>query len=300
MLLTMLSARLPCSTIFSRLPVSMSMISSTSPRSVLLKRRQRRRGRLLQLVEQLDRQAGEIVDEVERVLDLVRNSRRQLAERGHLFGLDQTGLGRLQVVQRRLGRIARRADFGFGVLLFALEAIPLDQAVAQHAKRSCHRPNLTNAHRRHNEIEFAVGDRRDASVQLLQRDRDRPHRQRGEDERERQRADPTDDRQLDRELRLTGRRIAPRHGPLLDPVDDPVDLAVDIENMALRLRQQRIAGGAVVARIGRPRLPGQVGHCVDFASNGGDERGIDCGDRLQIGVQSRFGLGGGLLRACEL
>ena len=40
---------------------------------VLVERRHGRRHRFLQFVEQFDREAGEIVDEVERVLDLVRN-----------------------------------------------------------------------------------------------------------------------------------------------------------------------------------------------------------------------------------
>jgi hypothetical protein len=39
-----------------------------------------RRGTLLQLVEQFDRQPGEVVDEVERVLDLVRNTGGQLTQ----------------------------------------------------------------------------------------------------------------------------------------------------------------------------------------------------------------------------
>ena len=69
----------------------------------------RRRGGLLQLVEQLDRQAGEVVDEVQRVLDLVRDAGGELAERGHLLGLDQVGLGRLELLQRGL-RLAGSHD----------------------------------------------------------------------------------------------------------------------------------------------------------------------------------------------
>ena len=103
---------------------------------VLVERGERGRGRLLQFVEQLDRKAGEIVDEVERVLDLVRDPGGQLAERRHLLGLDQIGLRRLQVAQRRLGGVARGADLRFGALSFAFETVPLDQAVAQHAERS--------------------------------------------------------------------------------------------------------------------------------------------------------------------
>ena len=133
----------------------------------LFQRRERRGGLLLQFVEQFDRKAGEIVDEVERVLDLVRDSGRQLAERGHLFGLDQAGLRRLQLVQRRLGRIARRADLGFGALSLALETVPLDQAVAQHAERPRHRSDLGPVVPRQRDVELAVGDRRHAPLQLL-------------------------------------------------------------------------------------------------------------------------------------
>src|SRR5262249_10145991 len=43
---------------------------------------------------------GEIVDEVERVLDLVRYSRSELAERSKLLGLDQAILSGAQVIQR--------------------------------------------------------------------------------------------------------------------------------------------------------------------------------------------------------
>ena len=71
-----------------------------SARCVLIQPGQHGRGRLLQLVEQLAREAGEVVDEVQRVLDLVRDAGGELAERGHLLGLDQVGLGCLQPLQR--------------------------------------------------------------------------------------------------------------------------------------------------------------------------------------------------------
>jgi hypothetical protein len=47
---------------------------------VAVERRQCRRRGLLQFVEQFDREAGEVVDEVERVLDLVSNAGGQLAQ----------------------------------------------------------------------------------------------------------------------------------------------------------------------------------------------------------------------------
>ena len=61
----------------------------------LVERREGGRGRRLQFVKQPDRKARKIVDEIERVLDLVRDPGSQLAERRHFFSLNQIGLGRL-------------------------------------------------------------------------------------------------------------------------------------------------------------------------------------------------------------
>ena len=80
--------------------MSSSIVSSNSARVSLLDAGQHGRRDLLQLVQQLDREAGEVVDEVQRVLDLVSDAGGELAERGHLLGLDQVGLGRLQALQR--------------------------------------------------------------------------------------------------------------------------------------------------------------------------------------------------------
>ena len=71
----------------------------------------RRRGALLQLVEQLDRERGKVVDEVQRVLDLVGDPGGQLTEGGHLLRLDQAVLGAAQIAERRLGRGAGAAGF---------------------------------------------------------------------------------------------------------------------------------------------------------------------------------------------
>ena len=56
--------------------------------------------RSAQFVDQLARQGGEIVDEIERVLDLVGDAGGELAERGELFRLDQPVLRLAQVVER--------------------------------------------------------------------------------------------------------------------------------------------------------------------------------------------------------
>ena len=56
--------------------------------------------RLAQFVDQFDRDRREIVDEAERILDLVGDAGGQLAEGGKLLGLDEAVLGSAQVGQR--------------------------------------------------------------------------------------------------------------------------------------------------------------------------------------------------------
>ncbi len=77
---------------------------------------------LLQLKQKLLRQTGKVVDEVQRVLDLMGNACSELAKRRHLFGVDQVGLGRLQLTIGLLHRPARFCGTISGCLklLFAL------------------------------------------------------------------------------------------------------------------------------------------------------------------------------------
>ena len=160
MLLTMLSARLPCSAIFSRLPVSISIVSSISARLSSSSVASAGRRGLLQLVQQLDRQAGEVVDEVERVLDLVRDAGGQLAERGHLLGLDQVGLRRLQL-------LVRLAQF----LLAA--ALLLEQLGVAHRQRRLGGEGLDEFNGLRGEIaKFAAQHDKPAEDAVLEQQRD--------------------------------------------------------------------------------------------------------------------------------
>src|SRR3954469_10399071 len=61
---------------------------------------------LAQLVDELGRERGEVVDEVQRVLDLVRDAGGELAERGELLRLDEAVLRSLQLGER-LGQLLR-------------------------------------------------------------------------------------------------------------------------------------------------------------------------------------------------
>ena len=70
-----------------------------------------RRDRRVQLIQQIARQLGKIVDEVERVLDFVRDAGGELSERRHLLRLHQTVLSAAQIDQRGLGGGARAAGF---------------------------------------------------------------------------------------------------------------------------------------------------------------------------------------------
>src|SRR5215469_15207390 len=80
-----------------------------------------------------DRQAGEVVDEVERVFDLMGDAGGQLSERRHLLCMQQARLCRLQFPQRLFGGIPCLADLD-------LSALPLgDVAVNQHKTATRHR-----------------------------------------------------------------------------------------------------------------------------------------------------------------
>ena len=87
---------------------------------------------LLQFVQQLDREPREIIDEVERVLDLVGNAGGQLAECRHLLGMQEAGLCRLQLAQCPLGGVARRPDLFFGALPLGDIGVDHDKAAARH------------------------------------------------------------------------------------------------------------------------------------------------------------------------
>src|SRR5437868_10653594 len=74
----------------------------------VVERGKARRGRRLQLVEKLDREPSEIVDEVERILDLVRNAGGQLPERRLLLRVNEARLRGAQLAQGRFRRVACR------------------------------------------------------------------------------------------------------------------------------------------------------------------------------------------------
>ena len=98
MFLTIESARLPCCTTFSRLPFSIAVSSAISARS--FSSSGAASSSSPQLVDQFARQRGEVVDEVERVLDLVRDAGGELAERGELLRLHEAVLRGPQILER--------------------------------------------------------------------------------------------------------------------------------------------------------------------------------------------------------
>ena len=92
------SARLPCWTTFSQI-----VLKQAGQFVDFLADFVADRGRLqhiVQFVGQFGRKRCKIVDEIERVLDLVRDAGGELAERGELFGLHQAILRGAQVVER--------------------------------------------------------------------------------------------------------------------------------------------------------------------------------------------------------
>jgi hypothetical protein len=91
-----------------------------------------RRGGFLQLAQQINRQSGEVVDEVERVLDLVRDAGGELAERRHLLRLDQVGLRGPQFAQGGFGGVACGADFLLAALSLCDVTVDQHEAATRH------------------------------------------------------------------------------------------------------------------------------------------------------------------------
>jgi hypothetical protein len=134
MLLTMPSARRPCSAIFFEIAGQHDDGLVDLRSDVLVQGRDAGRRGFLQLVQQFDRQPGEVVDEVQRVLDLVGDAGGQLAQGGHLLGMNEARLRRAQFGERRLGGVARGADLGLG-------ALPLGN-VAEHQDKAATRDRI--------------------------------------------------------------------------------------------------------------------------------------------------------------
>src|SRR5215472_10943389 len=125
MLLTIPSARLPCSAILSRLPRSISTTSSTAARSSLP--RAATAGAVVSFSSSNNspESSAKLLTELSG-FDLVGDAGSQLAECRHLLRMNEARLRRLQFLQRHLGGVTCCADLGLG-------ALPLrDAAVDQH------------------------------------------------------------------------------------------------------------------------------------------------------------------------
>ena len=106
---------------------------------------------VLQLLQQFDREAREVVDEIERVFDLVRDTGGHLPKRRHLLRMDQARLRDLQLAERRFGCISRDANGFFGAL--PLSNVGIDQHetatgywVPAHLHNAAVRPRPFEAH----------------------------------------------------------------------------------------------------------------------------------------------------------
>jgi hypothetical protein len=60
---------------------------------------------VVELIGQLDRKCREVVDEIQGVLDLMRDAGGELAEGGELLGLDQSVVGLPEFLKRQSDRL---------------------------------------------------------------------------------------------------------------------------------------------------------------------------------------------------
>ena len=133
MLLTMPSARLPCSAILSRLPRSISTTSSTAARSSSPSAATAGAVVSFSSSNSSPDSSAKLLTKLSGFLISCAMPGGQLAECRHLLGVEQAGLRRLQFLQRALGGVARRADLGLGALALG------DVAVDQHDPAARHR-----------------------------------------------------------------------------------------------------------------------------------------------------------------
>ena len=121
---------------------------------------------LVELFEQLLGGFREVLHEVERILDLVRHPRRQLAQGGEFFLRHHLILGALQFGQRPLQLLVLAAQF-LGELLHEVEALHFQRVAPEHFQRPGHVRHLVAPLDLHCRFEVAVRHRRHAVRQLL-------------------------------------------------------------------------------------------------------------------------------------
>ena len=118
--------------------------------------------RILQFVDQLDGNRREVVDEIERVLDLVGDAGGELAERGELLGLHQAVLRGPQFLQRLRQFGGALLDFLFEadrrLLLFRHELIEGDRIVAEYFDGARHFGDLIAATGGNHDVAPAADD----------------------------------------------------------------------------------------------------------------------------------------------
>jgi hypothetical protein len=105
--------------------------------------------RIGELADQLARQRRVIVDEIERVLDLMRDARRELAEGGELLRLDEAVLRLAQIVERGgyLSRPRLPALIGWACRKATISGVQPDSALSRISSPS-RMKRVTNGARR--------------------------------------------------------------------------------------------------------------------------------------------------------
>ena len=96
---------------------------------------------LLEIFEQVAREVGEVVHEVQRVLDFVGDPGGQLAERGQLFLHDHLVLRLVQVVEG-LGQFFVLGLHALGEFFHQVEALDFEGVLPEHLERLRHLSDL--------------------------------------------------------------------------------------------------------------------------------------------------------------
>ena len=128
---------------------------------------------LLQLVDQLPRERGEVVHEVERIADLVRDAGGKRAERGELLLHHDLFLRAAETLERILQGLVLGLDLA-GELLHQIQPLHLDGVLAEHFQGARHVGHLVVALDAHLRIEVALGHAPRGVEQVAQAEDQRP------------------------------------------------------------------------------------------------------------------------------
>ena len=251
-----------------------------------IQRGNRRSCRVFELVEQFGRQRSKVIDEVQRVFDLVSDAGGELAQRRHFFGVDQARLRCFQLLVSG-AQLALAPDL-------------LSQGVAKPGEGSRHRADLVGSRSRDRNIDIPGVEAVHRGDQPAQGNRDRAQQEQSQKGAEQHGGS-------DEEVREARRRGGIGDDPLAccDRLagqlgDDRGEQPIDRQTVLARLRQQRIPDHPAVVGVFVDGLGGQRLVLVELAANRRDALPVPRRQLAEVVLDPGAGGSGVSFRQCQL